>query len=81
MAFHCTSRAPHGGIWVVGLIGKPLLYVVAIVAGTVVSSAVVVALKTRRGEVAEEQPVVAAAAAPQGSGNSTAVGARVPAAV
>ncbi|MDP9182587.1 MAG: fructose-specific PTS transporter subunit EIIC, partial [Actinomycetota bacterium] len=26
MAFHATSRAPHGGVFVVGLVGKPVLY-------------------------------------------------------
>jgi PTS system fructose-specific IIC component len=45
MAFDCTSPAPHGGIWVIGLVGNPLLYLLAIVAGVVVSTAVVVTLK------------------------------------
>ncbi len=48
MAFGATSRAPHGGIWVVGLIGSPLLFVLAILAGIVVSTASVVALKSAR---------------------------------
>ena len=51
MAFHATSRAPHGGIWVVGLVGKPGLYLLAIVAGVLVSAASVVALKTVTHEV------------------------------
>jgi PTS system fructose-specific IIC component len=46
MAFHASSRAPHGGIFVVGLVGKPVLYLVAIVAGVLVSAAVVIASKT-----------------------------------
>jgi PTS system fructose-specific IIC component len=46
MAFDATSRAPHGGVWVIGLIGKPLLYILAILIGTAVSAACVVALKT-----------------------------------
>lgn len=46
MAFDVTSRAPHGGIWVVGLIGSPLLYVVAILAGVAVSTALVIGLKS-----------------------------------
>lgn len=29
--------APHGGIWVVGLIGQPLLYLLAIAIGTAVT--------------------------------------------
>jgi len=48
MAFDATSRAPHGGIWVVGLIGKPLLYLLAIVIGVVVSSACLMVAKSLR---------------------------------
>ncbi|WP_326701357.1 fructose-specific PTS transporter subunit EIIC [Streptomyces sp. NBC_01754] len=49
MAFGCTLRAPHGGIFVVPLIGEPLLYLLAVAAGTAVSAALVVVLKgTRR---------------------------------
>jgi fructose PTS system EIIBC or EIIC component len=57
MGFGNTSRAPHGGIWVVGLIGKPVLYVLAIVIGTVVTAAGVVVLKsTSRKEAEEVEP-------------------------
>src|SRR5882724_8655279 len=45
MAFKCSSPAPHGGIWVVGLIGKPLLWVIAILIGAVVGSLCVVVAK------------------------------------
>ncbi|MBI0299788.1 PTS sugar transporter subunit IIA [Streptomyces sp. PRKS01-29] len=48
MAFDCTLRAPHGGIFVVPLIGQPFLYLLAIVAGTVVSAGLVVFLKGLR---------------------------------
>ncbi|WP_406406535.1 fructose-specific PTS transporter subunit EIIC [Streptomyces halstedii] len=49
MAFGCTLRAPHGGIFVVPLIGEPFLYLLAIAVGTAVSAALVVVLKgTRR---------------------------------
>ncbi|WP_447039198.1 fructose-specific PTS transporter subunit EIIC [Streptomyces sp. DSM 118878] len=48
MAFGCTLRAPHGGVFVVPLIGRPLLYLVAIAAGVCVSTAVVVLLKGAR---------------------------------
>ncbi|MGP8301223.1 PTS fructose transporter subunit IIABC [Streptomyces inhibens] len=48
MAFGCTLRAPHGGIFVVPLIGQPLLYLLAIAAGTVVSTALVILLKGLR---------------------------------
>lgn len=46
MAFGATSRAPHGGIWVLGLIGRPGLYVLAILAGTVVSAGCVIGAKS-----------------------------------
>jgi PTS system fructose-specific IIC component len=46
MAFGATSRAPHGGLWVIGLIGRPLLYVVAIVVGILVTSVCVIAAKS-----------------------------------
>ena len=45
LGLHTSSPAPHGGIWVVGLIGKPLEWVLAIVAGTLVSAACVVVAK------------------------------------
>ncbi|MDQ0827516.1 PTS system fructose-specific IIC component [Arthrobacter sp. B2I5] len=45
MAFNVTSQAPHGGIFVFFAIGNLLMFVVAIIAGTVVSALAVVALK------------------------------------
>ncbi|MEU0127976.1 fructose-specific PTS transporter subunit EIIC [Streptomyces sp. NPDC006289] len=45
MAFGCTLRAPHGGVFVVPLIGQPFMYLLAIAAGTAVSTALVVVLK------------------------------------
>ncbi|GGY22586.1 PTS fructose transporter subunit IIABC [Streptomyces djakartensis] len=48
MAFGATLRAPHGGIFVVPLIGNPLLYLVAIAAGVCVTTALVVVLKGMR---------------------------------
>ncbi|MGW7490582.1 PTS fructose transporter subunit IIABC [Streptomyces sp. NPDC054786] len=48
MAFGCTLRAPHGGIFVVPLIGQPFLYLLAIAAGTGVSAALVILLKGLR---------------------------------
>ena len=48
MAFGATSLAPHGGIWVIGLIGKPLLWAAAIVAGVGVSAVCLIALKSLR---------------------------------
>ncbi|UUN27393.1 fructose-specific PTS transporter subunit EIIC [Streptomyces sp. FIT100] len=69
MAFGCTLRAPHGGIFVVPLIGNPVLYLVAILAGTAVSAGLVILLKGMRKTstaipavpaAAEKPPVVAA---------------------
>ncbi|MFD5397532.1 fructose-specific PTS transporter subunit EIIC [Streptomyces sp. NPDC127097] len=48
MAFGCTLRAPHGGIFVVPLIGQPFLYLLAIAAGVGVSTALVILLKGLR---------------------------------
>ncbi|GHE75965.1 PTS lactose transporter subunit IIC [Streptomyces longispororuber] len=48
MAFDCTLRAPHGGVFVVPLIGRPLLYLLAVAAGVCVSTAVVILLKSAR---------------------------------
>ena len=45
MLFGNTLRAPHGGIWVTPLIGSPLLYLLAIAIGTVITAAAVIALK------------------------------------
>ncbi len=46
MAFGNQLRAPHGGIWVVGLIDKPILYIIAILIGMVVAGLAVTALKS-----------------------------------
>ncbi|MEU0085955.1 fructose-specific PTS transporter subunit EIIC [Streptomyces sp. NPDC006274] len=48
MAFGATLRAPHGGVFVVPLIGQPLLYLLAVAAGTAVTAALVVLLKSHR---------------------------------
>jgi PTS system fructose-specific IIC component len=45
MAFNCTLRAPHGGIFVLPTIGNPLGYLAAVVIGSVVGCAVLAALK------------------------------------
>lgn len=45
MAFDCTLRAPHGGIFVVPTIGNPVMYLVAIAIGAVVGCAVLSVLK------------------------------------
>ena len=48
MGFGNESRAPHGGIWVTGLISKPILYILAILIGTAVTAAGVIILKYSR---------------------------------
>jgi fructose PTS system EIIBC or EIIC component len=48
MTFGATSLAPHGGIWVIGLIGKPVLWLAAITAGIAVSATCLIALKSLR---------------------------------
>lgn len=45
MLFNCTLRAPHGGIFVIATIGHPLLYLLAILIGSLVSMAVMAMLK------------------------------------
>jgi PTS system fructose-specific IIC component len=40
-----VSPAPHGGVWILPLIGNPLMFLLAVVVGTVVTAVVVVALK------------------------------------
>jgi PTS system fructose-specific IIC component len=54
MAFGNELRAPHGGIWVVGLVSNPITYIVAILAGTVLSAFLVTAWKLRSGVSDEE---------------------------
>jgi fructose PTS system EIIBC or EIIC component len=57
MTLGATLRAPHGGIFVVPLMGNPLGFLVAVVIGTLVATALVVALKT----FARRRPVQAGA--------------------
>ncbi|MER6111214.1 PTS fructose transporter subunit IIABC [Streptomyces hirsutus] len=64
MAFGATLRAPHGGIFVVPLIGNPLLYLVAIAAGVCVTAALVIILKGLR------KPVPGAPGATGGEGSA-----------
>ncbi|CAL8896735.1 hypothetical protein KVA01_05740 [Kocuria varians] len=45
MAFGVTSAAPHGGIWILPVIGNPLAFVASILVGTVVTGVVVTLLK------------------------------------
>ncbi|WP_175410746.1 fructose-specific PTS transporter subunit EIIC [Streptomyces sp. TRM64462] len=68
MSFEATLRAPHGGMFVVPLIGHPFLYLLAILIGTAISATLVILLKGARkapapdvtGEQADRKVAVAA---------------------
>ena len=45
MVFNCTLMAPHGGIFVIATIGNPLMYLLAILIGTIVSALIMAKLK------------------------------------
>ena len=47
MAFHCTLMAPPGGIFVFPVVGNAVMYLVALVAGTVVSALLLGVLKKK----------------------------------
>ncbi|MGY3787874.1 PTS fructose transporter subunit IIABC [Streptomyces antibioticus] len=70
MAFGATLRAPHGGIFVVPLIGNPFLYLVAIAAGVCVTTALVVVLKGLR------KPVPGGTGPAAAEGGAAAISAR-----
>ena len=65
MAAGVTSQAPHGGIFVFFAIGNLLMWIVAILTGTVVTAVVLVALKrfVRRRPVGADEKKAASAAA------------------
>ncbi|AWE50822.1 PTS fructose transporter subunit IIABC [Streptomyces nigra] len=65
MSFGSTLRAPHGGVWVTFLIGKPFLYLLAIAAGTAVTTGLVILLKGMRRTAGEGPSAVDAS---EGSG-------------
>ncbi|MGV9286544.1 PTS fructose transporter subunit IIABC [Streptomyces sp. NPDC003719] len=71
MAFGATLRAPHGGIFVVPLIGNPLLYLVAVAAGVCVTTALVVVLKGLRGQTPAAAAPGSADAGPSASSAGT----------
>ncbi|MGA5708439.1 PTS fructose transporter subunit IIABC [Streptomyces cellulosae] len=74
MAFGATLRAPHGGIFVVPLIGNPLLYLVAVAAGVGVTTALVIVLKGLRRTAGPATPATDADTAPAPAAGSTAAG-------
>lgn len=48
MAFHCTLMAPHGGIFVIAVVGNWLMYFLALAAGSLVGMALLTALRKKR---------------------------------
>ncbi|WP_454293855.1 PTS fructose transporter subunit IIC [Salana multivorans] len=63
MAFGSTLVAPHGGIWVIPLIGNPFGFLGAVVIGSCVTAAVIIVLKTLRAKAASSAAAPAAATA------------------
>jgi PTS system fructose-specific IIC component len=55
MAFGAGSRAPHGGIWVIGLIERPILWFLSILVGVAVGAALVIVLKSLGRRVSDEE--------------------------
>ncbi len=47
MAFDCTLMAPHGGIFVFPVVGNAVMYLVALVVGTVISAVLLGLLKKK----------------------------------
>ncbi|MGX7076204.1 PTS fructose transporter subunit IIABC [Globicatella sanguinis] len=45
MLFGCSLRAPHGGIWVIGVVENPVMYLVAVIAGAIVGAFILGTLK------------------------------------
>jgi len=67
MAFGNELRAPHGGIFVLPLISNPVLYLVAIAVGTLITAALVIVLmsldKKKTEEIAHREDVAEGVAA------------------
>jgi len=60
MAFSVGIRAPHGGIWVLPIMGsvsQVLLFLVALAIGVVVMATIVIVLKSRDSKLAEVEAV------------------------
>ncbi|MEU7407816.1 fructose-specific PTS transporter subunit EIIC [Streptomyces sp. NPDC042638] len=70
MTFGATLRAPHGGIFVVPLIGNPFLYLLAIAVGVCVTTVLVVLLKGMRKE-SPESTATGPASPPSGTTKET----------
>lgn len=47
MLFEASIRAPHGGIWVIGVVENPLMYLVSIISGAIVGAIILGLLKRK----------------------------------
>ena len=47
MIFNCSLRAPHGGIWVIGVVENPIQYLLAIVIGSLVAAIILGLIKKK----------------------------------
>lgn len=47
MIFNCSLRAPHGGIWVIGVVENPIQYLLAIVIGSLVTAIILGLIKKK----------------------------------
>ncbi|WP_250399473.1 PTS fructose transporter subunit IIABC [Streptomyces cellostaticus] len=75
MTFGATLRAPHGGVFVVPLIGNPFLYLIAVAAGVCATAVLVVVLKGMRRPVpgtASDDPATGPATAARGTKQAVA---------
>ena len=50
MLFNCTLMAPHGGIFVIGIVGNALMYIISIAAGSIIGALILAALKKNKGK-------------------------------
>ena len=48
MLFGCTLMAPHGGVFVFPTVGSPLLYIVALLVGSIIGALLLTALKKNK---------------------------------
>ncbi|WP_084075090.1 fructose-specific PTS transporter subunit EIIC [Demequina sp. NBRC 110052] len=61
MVFGTTLRAPHGGIWVLPLIGNFLLFLLALAIGVAITASIVLLLKSRDTKLATVDAVATTA--------------------
>lgn len=45
MVFHCGLRAPHGGLFVIGVVTNPLMYLLALAVGAVIGALLLAVMK------------------------------------